>query len=1309
MRRFSAFLSIFFGGAVLLESAFPLITTVLADDAQTITDGAKSVNEKGDLVGLFDALAGDHDGVDKEGNHTVLSQIDYLLNPSGQYIENVNGFYDNKTEGSDPSVAHKVNGHDSVCYFTNEPQNLLNHNCDIPAFGTGMKQGILSSQMKYGVQGAERSSAYLGVLGIGMPKSVKDIPLNPNDRKERYTALELFGYDLPLTYYVGEWDQIDVTNEARLYKGFGAMGLFGMTVKAIGSGLITGMKNILLGPLSAISYGANASFQTIVSSSDYNVVANHYWTRGMNFNNTLYNAYYMSDSEVTKWIAGQIKKAMSDPKKYMKGTGSVEDAIKLSPSNPDFPTFTYKEGDKTEKEQFDQWKEENKEFNDFAKSKGIDCFDKSDTYKDLLTCWVKPYSDFKKANNLSENVTSDMINQYFDAAQRAKMTSLTGISHYVLADEDGVPIGKTVEDYQQYYLKNNTRQEEFVREGAQPTRPSIEGALDNGAQSSDTRRQMFDRMKHSSSYILSPFASLGRWVAKWCAKITNSILTVSYSNYMKALRLDDVIETLTTRLRDSVFLPLSVLVVCISIVYLASKAISGGFIRTLVQLVVTYILGVAFLFNIGTFLTWAETIPTELDNVVAEAILTTNVKENDYCMATGDDAGIRQTQCAVWDIAVFEPWVQAQFGTVYPQLNDDNIKNTNKDMTGNGTVDFGGGAKINNWALYQLSKIKVGNVTKEDTSHLIGTVNHSIYRLVDMQAGPKNAEGRDTRFFSHWAGETENRSIPLFLSGCSGVLLLLVIGGLGIAKIGFALEIGLQLLIFPIILTIGLLPKQQGKTIEYALNLVALFLKRFLTGVMMAFFLNLLIVINHTPVDYTFVSLLTLSVLVALFIERKELTQLINKANAFITPQSIATVIPQSIRTQTVIFTRKVEEGFAGGLGGMVAAIGAKDEAAKTGHILPGSDLAKGFLVGGNLSERSGERREKRHQLRLGNFGILNKMAESYRAGQASGSLQSLLEHPDKQAQYDISFAINGMQNKVEFLNNELATVGKNKELSQDEAADKRGEILKEKALYEDALGTLEYVTQGKKDSPVWRSTEGMHEFHGVTKTVGGRDLDKLIYNTTFKDVEKGKEDAAVTAFMREIESVKDDLLEKKAQREEKLSSVRDVQNTVQKVEQTVSDKMGKATAPVSNLFYKKEFGITEENQKILSNMTEEYNARKTDKAHNLIQLDKDNAKSYVANKIADSKMTENEREMVKEAFGRVASDLSNGEKIDLASDNEKEVKHILGKYDSNEEDHLPPMSYYKSQKHKIDEMAKDLSRMNGKSKEEVIKDAKDK
>jgi len=195
------------------------------------------------------------------------------------------------------------------------------HNCDVPNLMTEFLQDSYALFDRSGVQNGEAQNAYAGDL-FGIPKNLPgdgQVPVNSDFRSEKYTGLELYGYSLPWTTYLGEWDHIKTQSEARLLSNFGFFDKISLTGSAVGnsisSGLAVGVDNFndqlgsngnvfkaIGGFFSGYFQGSVAGGITpILDSSDLNVLVSFAWYR-VGYANTAYGMRQLTDAEMAAAI-----------------------------------------------------------------------------------------------------------------------------------------------------------------------------------------------------------------------------------------------------------------------------------------------------------------------------------------------------------------------------------------------------------------------------------------------------------------------------------------------------------------------------------------------------------------------------------------------------------------------------------------------------------------------------------------------------------------------------------------------------------------------------------------------------------------------------------------------------------------------------------------------------------------------------------------------------------------------------------------------------------------------------------------------
>lgn len=207
------------------------------------------------------------------------------------------------------------------------------HNCDVPNISTEFMQGLLKTFVPSGPINAEVTSATLDNSWFGLPTNIPDVPSQYGTRAssgEKYTALELFGYNLKFTSYDGEWDDIKVMSSARALSNFGLMDKIGAGGQAIVSGIGAGVSAGLSNAGDAISRGDiigavggffsgffkdgfTATLLSIMDTSDANVFGTNAWFR-LNYGNTMYGQRELTDTELGNQLEKNLVTAVSQEK-----------------------------------------------------------------------------------------------------------------------------------------------------------------------------------------------------------------------------------------------------------------------------------------------------------------------------------------------------------------------------------------------------------------------------------------------------------------------------------------------------------------------------------------------------------------------------------------------------------------------------------------------------------------------------------------------------------------------------------------------------------------------------------------------------------------------------------------------------------------------------------------------------------------------------------------------------------------------------------------------------------------------------------
>ena len=826
-----------------------------------------------------------------------------------------------------------------------------------------------------------------------MPNNIPGgtVPSNPGNRVHTYTALELYGYDLKLTSYNGEWDRIEVSTQARMLSNFGVInkltlmgtGLWN-SVKAGAGALVDNIKNFEFNPFSWIKGISNVfdsalsgGINTVIDTSDLNIVATNGWKRP-GFSGTLYNVYVMTDKEVLqetckqffrKFIDELQAKAEVSPelsevlalevipeftfipdweteesiaaRESAEATNASERAKaradeEYSPSYVTVPDPVYY----TEKEQLGFWAEDNQDVINRAASQGLISANPDDyeTYDMIVAEWREEWNNyFAREFNALGPVVEDLIkrsnrdvfvnNPHLDPKQP--------ISHYACANPDGSIKRDNNGNIEYLYLKNNKGNTEYLNPNCKPARSPIGGGLFG----SGWHINRPDDTRHIDNVGLSKTTkmSFSRSFASFIAKLTNVVVGLSFSPILSELGIDSLIAELVGNFKDTIFFPLAALMAVIGGILVFLQILKNGsaweLLKSAFITLLIFIAGATFLMHPEATIKTVDEFPSRIDNFLANAVLVDD-DGTSYCSTGDEEDGIRSAQCNVWGIMVFNPWVHLQFGTGYDNLyangyapeGGNEFQNTNENLVGNAAVYMGGGHTVNNWAMYQLDKTKAGTINSFDYSNLqaIGKVDKDMYRLVDLQAGPNNGAGTDSRYFEAWSSGDNGGAFIAILTTLQSIVVFIAIIGLGMAKIEASLMFSLSIVFLPFMLLYALLPQGKMKLREYISNLGSLILKRAVVTVMFAVLLKTLN-LSYSRVDsITMAALISIAISVAFIIYRKELLNLITVSEVSDigsqVKQLAAKSVPTTLKQKYHLTKSKVKGAITGFAGGAIGA-----------------------------------------------------------------------------------------------------------------------------------------------------------------------------------------------------------------------------------------------------------------------------------------------------------------------------------------------------------------------------------------------------
>ena len=514
-----------------------------------------------------------------------------------------------------------------------------------------------------------------------------------------------------------------------------------------------------------------------------------------------------------------------------------------------------------ESEQFAKWKKTDSRVSAGEKV-GISCSD-TDNYKEFQGCWAEKYTSYRNTEfQASSAVVSKLIEKVkkslFDSDVYSDTTK--AISHYVCTDSKGNAMKESNGEYVYLYTKQNSGSKEYVNPKCSIVRPTIQAGYFGNGYNSDT-----DDTRHISHYssggIFAAIPIFGQMtkglqnffmgISRGAAQLLNEMLNLAFSPLMEKLGLTKIISSTISSLKDTIFFPLVVVVVAIASVLMFWDAIRNRnatrFFTSFVTMLLVFFIGVAIFTKTDKFVNSIDTVPAKAEQYVSSLILSQG-KQSELCTTNVKDSnsGVRSAQCNVWSALVYQPWLYGQFGTSQENLNSNKMTNTNSKLVGTPTVNLGGGKTVKNWALYQLKLMTSGTLTTADSSKPVGQTDPNLYRLVDLQAGPSNGKGTDSRYLSTWSGESDNRLLIALQSAILGIVMFIVIGGMLLAKIELVFVGSILLLGLPFMLLVGLLPKGRSRLIGYAATLGSIMIKRVLITFMISV---ILLMLNMTIPD----------------------------------------------------------------------------------------------------------------------------------------------------------------------------------------------------------------------------------------------------------------------------------------------------------------------------------------------------------------------------------------------------------------------------------------------------------------------------
>lgn len=890
---------------------------------------------------------------------------------------------------------------------------VVYHNCDVPNISGEIIQDIVRFVIPSGAYGAAQQSAKSIAPSFGLPTSALpgngQVPVNESARSNKYTALELFGYNLNYTAYLGEWDYIKVFTEARAMSNFGVFDNLKLGGKAIIDGAVNAVNGATTGWTNgfdsgglagaiggffsgAFEGGTTGAINTILDTSDLNVFEQQAWYRS-DFGATTYGARSMNSAELSaeslRWMNSmmnyyQPNKAVippdfpskNPPARPIEAISSCDvistaagemaawgqrttppgvaeadcktegDRLKASlqaavdakakkdgkePVKISAASYSFNLEGVQAQETIAAWSSKNSAFiagmakygwncalpaegSYSARAGGIDawysCF--SASYDELYEKALNA-EKVKENNNYTDSIFGKFAGVFagWYAAQNQQDNFNAAYNRFVCSDPAN---GKDILDSTGRNARVYNKDGSLTGNCAAIRAPIQDGLLGNGYKAGqdepaqDTRRSEFSPVESLSTALGNTAASMSLQVSVLATQLSNTILGLAFTPVLDALGIRDVVVSLIESFRDSMFMPLAVLIAALGALTIfwramRSKAYTEAF-TSFLYIVAAFLLGVILLAKPAMTLKAIDEAPVLIENTVLTAMFGDGADDK-LCTATGSASGtgaggkqidgskgfdpntsVRVLMCENWRSFAFTPWVFGQWGTGFEDLyangyappGSQALTNTNQSLVGNAGVNFGGGQVVHNWATYQLAVTSVGTSTTSDSSRPTGVVNKNFFRIVDAQMGPNGGAGTDPTYAKSWSKFNGDTAAAALLGPVAAIMGAIVVIGYTIAKLELVLVTIFLLVILPIMLLIGIHPTfGRQKLKAYGGTLLGLMIQRILLTILLGLLFKFMFSISASGASYLIIAIVSI-VVAAIFIGyRKELLGLVQK------------------------------------------------------------------------------------------------------------------------------------------------------------------------------------------------------------------------------------------------------------------------------------------------------------------------------------------------------------------------------------------------------------------------------------------------
>lgn len=1067
--------SLRFIGSLLLAFVFvftafasPIAASVSADEVEDVLGDAAGEEAGSGPEGFEDAINGFDESADNTNSFAYVIERLFTMRYLNTTPKGVSAGEFPQPTGAGYNCDVDAKGAGTPYY----------HNCDVPNIVTEFTQDIIAMFTTQGILGGNVESVTVGNEWFGLPSNIPNdgnVPVQADQRSDKYTGLELYGYNMRYTTYLGEWDHLKVFTSARAMSNFGFMDSLLLGTRSIINGITGGLEEGASNFADGISQGdilgaiggawtglwgggAADTINTIIDSSDLNVFNTFSWYR-VGYGQTLYGARELSQVELSKVAETQMLDALSglsdedvtlpdeflqlkDPPPQPKeaesrcvvtkedgseepADGITEDACNEKESEDSVTSVSWTKDGAQKQETLKNWRDANKTWFEAAEKYNLDCTidvedeeNRDDNIASFYECIPEAYAE--AAQNQSAELKQDSVDEMLGDSLTAKffadlLMSESGNSanfnapwyRYVCTNADGSTM---TDDGALIYLMGA---DGTMDDRCSDVRAPIQnGLFGNGYEPEqtqpavDTRNEMFDS---SILSVLFPANGVANWYANvnlglisFLTQTSNTILNLSFSPILDTLGVSDMVEDLIVDFRESIFFPFAALVIVGSALYvfmmtLRTQAYREA-LKTILIITAVFVGGAILMFKPASVLNLADEVPSKVETAIMGTIFSVgNVSDDELCTASGSggnakgeglegeildyapEDGVRAMMCENWRVFLFNPWQYGQWGTSFENVyaadsgEDSTMNNTNGSLVGNAEINMGNDTAVQNWSLYQLDQMASGTSTTRDYTNGAGTVDTDMYRLVDLQAGPNNGEGTDSRYLEMWSGNDPSSRVGVSIMS-TGVAILgfIVMVIYGLSKILVSFMTALMLLILPLIFLLGLIPNTGfAKLRNYFGTLAGLLIQRIMLVTLLAIMITMLAGITNSTDNYMMSMLGAAITCLAFIFFRKDIMDLVMKVatadrGPMISGSGVAStasdMVPKSAKNYGRIVGNNISATASGAIGGfMVGGIkgagdGMKDSRARERNKLLNKQRTEGFGMGQALgnSARAG-------------------------------------------------------------------------------------------------------------------------------------------------------------------------------------------------------------------------------------------------------------------------------------------------------------------------------------------------------------------